>query len=204
MTTHWRLAGVLLVSCLTLTDTSLSAVPTGMVWDPGQTAPDSDAIKAAADRARAERCRTPSCQAIEAIDGVVKLADDVFYNERMNGYLAPPLDPRVIARRRLHRALLDRSDLYGPFCVTSARILHDVQPELDDIKVPLTLLLAGVDIDLRSHQHCAEAMIAAMPRSPAVDQVRRNAEFLCGNPGGGHPHPKAACDALVEGLTATR
>ncbi|WP_428377365.1 hypothetical protein [Lichenicoccus sp.] len=57
-----------------------------------------------------------------------------------------------------------------------------------------------MDIDLRDHGHCARDLLAALPKEPANDVIRRNASSLCANGDENHHRPKAACDALMRGL----
>ena len=204
MKTESILSGVVLLTCLAATDTSASSAPTAAGWDPDDTLPTVDAVKAAAGRARAERCRTPSCQGIETIDGLIRIVLYVVDNASMSG-LPGPL-PYSTARiwRRLHQVLFNRPDLYGPFCAASVRLLEKVSPDPDEILVPVTLLADGVDVDLRSHLHCAHDMVAALPKSPAIDQVRINAYDTCTSPYDRHPRPEAACETLVQGLPPAR
>ncbi len=199
MVKAWCLAG-LLVACLAAGSARASARGAKPRGDPNDTAPTFAALKAAIARARAERCRTPSCQAIEAIDGLMQIVTYTEDNEEMGS--ARLLFSPAVVRRRRGRALLDRRDLYAPFCATSTKILSRVpaKPDPDNDSLLRTLLEAAVDVDLRNHGHCAGDMVAAMPKSPAIDQLRKDAYHACENPFDGHPPPKAACRTLVKGL----
>ncbi len=192
-----------LVACLAAGSACASRLRTISGWDPNVTAPTYDAVRAAAARVRAEQCHTPSCQAIEAIDGllnIVKYMDDNADMSRRDRVLYS----RSLIRRRLRRVLLGRPYLYAPFCATSVKLLSRVSPDPTEIVVPVTLLAQGVAVDIRDQGHCAGDMVSVLPRSPAIDQVRRNLASGCDFPDDGHPRPKAACETLLEGLPATR
>ena len=100
----------------------------------------------------------------------------------------------------MNRVLLDHPELYGPVCATGVKLLSRVRPDSGEIFVPVTLLVHGVDIDLRDRGHCAQDLVAALPRDPGNDQIRINARDLCVAGDENYPRPKTVCAVLVEGV----
>ena len=68
--------------------------------------------------------------------------------------------------------------------------------------VTVKLLLKAVDMDLRDHGHCAQDLLASLPRYPANDEVRSNAQSLCVDFSENHRRSKEACDVLITGSKA--
>ncbi len=73
-------------------------------------------------------------------------------------------------------------------------------PDTGGIFIPAMLLMNSVNIDLRSHGHCARDLVAALPRDHGNDQIRINARDFCVAGDENHPRPQAACAVLVEGV----
>lgn len=176
--------------------TYAAPAPSRSVIDVDDTTPTIHDVAAAAVRARAGRCRMPSCVAIEAVDELIKI---VIY---MNGHVemgnAKILYSQSAVWRWRRRALLDRPNLYPAFCATGVRLLSRVSSGTDAFDVPVTLLVAAIDLDLRNHANCTRDMVAALPHSPMADEIRMNAYTECRYDW--HPRPQAACETLVEGL----
>lgn len=172
--------------------------PSASSWDPDGTAPTAHDVAAAAARARASHCRTPSCKAIITIHELVRIA--LYEIGDANGGASLYGNRPRIAGRRVNHVLLDHPELYGPVCAMGVKLLSHVRPDSGEIFIPVTLLVHGVDIDLRDHGHCAQDLVAALPRDPGNDQIRINARDLCVAGDEDHPRPKAACAVLVEGV----
>ena len=171
------------------------AAPTGSVLNLDDTEPTVDDVAAAAARARAVRCPTPACQAIEAVDQLMKIEAFEDDHEQMGTARIMYSEPLVWRWRR--RVLLDRPALYPAFCAAGARLLGRVLPGTEgSTAFSATLLVAAVDIDLRSHADCVRDMVAALPRSPETDAVRVTAEDFCRSDW--HARPRVACEALVK------
>ena len=170
--------------------------PYSALGDIDDTMPTRSGIAAAASSAHAVRCRTLNCRAVEAIDELMKIVSYEDDNEEMGS--AKILYSELAVWRWRRRALLDRPNLYPAFCTTGAKLLGRVSPGSDEIDVSVTLLVAAVDVDLRSRMSCVRDMVAALPRSPAADDVRIAAHNACTYDW--HPRPRAACDTLVDGL----
>ena len=79
-------------------------------------------------------------------------------------------------------------------------MISRVHPDLEAMSVLVTLLVNGVDMDLRNHGHRAQALMAALPRDPENDQIRMNARDICINGSENHRRPRAACAVLVQGV----
>ena len=123
---------------------------------------------------------------------------DAYEDDNVEMGDAKILYSKAVVWRRRRRALLDRPNLYRAFCATGAKLLGRVSPGRDGVSV--TLLVAGVDVDLRSHLNCVRDMVAALRQSSEADEIRVTAHKLCKSDW--HPRPEAACDTLVEELPA--
>ncbi|WP_428377624.1 hypothetical protein [Lichenicoccus sp.] len=172
-------------------------------WNPDDTLPSTDEVASAAAHALATHCQTASCKAIIVIH---ELADiEIFENGEANGMASLYLGNRPrIAGRRLDRLLLRHPELFAPVCAAGAKLLSHVRvgPGIYEMLVPVEVLITGVDMDLRDHGHCTQDLIAALPKDAANDVFRRNANNLCVDGDENHHRPKAACDALTQGLKA--
>ena len=84
-----------------------------------------------------------------------------------------------VAGHRVDHALLDHPELYGPVCAAASRLVSRVHPDLEQIFIPVVLLVNSVDMDLHDHGRCARTLVKALPRDPANDQIRINARRLC-------------------------
>ena len=194
----------LLLSCLTLLwagTSSAAGSPTlsAAGWDPDATAPLVPDVEAAAAHARAIDCETPSCKAIIVIDKLLDIMQ--FEDGDANGIASLHVGNRPdIAGHRLDRTLLDHPALYRPVCATATKLISRVHPEMEATFVPVTLLLNGVDMDLRDHGHCAGMLVRALPRDQGNDQIRMNARDACIGGFENHRRPKAACAVLVQGV----
>lgn len=195
---------LLLLSWLTLSSVGASSaagsmLPSGSSWDPDTTTPLVQDVASAAAHARATRCVTPSCRAIIVIDELVGIAQYDFGDA--NGVASLYLGKRPgIAEHRLDRALLDHPALYSPVCAAAVTLVSRVHPEPEEIFVPVVLLVNGVDMDLRGRRGCARALVGALPRDPANDQIRMNARDLCVTGFENQRRPGAACAILVQGV----
>ena len=166
------------------TDTTLPTVP--------------DVARSAFD-ARRTLCKTPSCRAIIVIDELMDIAH--YEMGDANGVASLYLGRRPeIAGRRLDHVLLDHPALFGPVCRTAAKLVSQVHSDLGTIFVPVTLLVNSVDMDLRSHGHCAQTLVTALPRDPENDQIRMNARDACISGEENHRHSRSACAVLVQGV----
>ena len=189
-----------ILCCNGMTEATAAALP-APVWNPDDTAPMTNDVASAATHARAIHCKTPSCRAIIVIHELVDIAR--FEDGDANGLASIRASNRPqIAARRLDRVLLNHPDLYGPVCATGAKLISRFRlaPGVYEMIVPVQLLINGVDMDLHDHGHCAQDLLAALPKDPANDQVRLNAQCLCVNGDENQPRPKAACDSLIHGL----
>ena len=72
----------------------------------------------------------------------------------------------------------------------------------DNVASAAAHAINGVETDLHDHGHCAQDLLATLPKVPANDQVRLNAQSLCVGGYENHDRPKAACDVLIHGLKA--
>ncbi|WP_428375981.1 hypothetical protein [Lichenicoccus sp.] len=178
-----------------------AAVVPAQDWNPDETAPMTNAVASAAAHARATLCKTPSCKAIIIIHELVDIAR--FEDGNANGLASLNTGNRPrIAGRRVDHVLLGHPDLYGPVCATGAKVISHFRltAGIYEMIVPVQLLMHGVEMDLRSHGHCAQDLLAALPGIPENDQVRISASELCDSDYENHSRPKAACDVLIQGL----
>ena len=194
----WRDAVAYLVLVVSIAGPTDAAPASSRAMDVDNITPTVRGVAAAAAHARAVGCRAPLCRAMEAIDEVVKIEAFEEDNVEMGNSRILYSEPAVWRWRR--RALLDQPDLYAAFCATGVKLLARVSPRLDTVQVSVPLLVAGVDVDLRSHLHCARDLAGALPQSSAADKLRVWAYNECEHDW--HPRPRAACDTLVEGLPA--
>ena len=167
----------LALCCNGMTGT-MAAAPSAPVWDPDDTAPMMNDVASAAAHARAAHCRTWSRKAIVVIHKLVDIAR--FEDGDANGLASLGNRPQI-AVRRLDRLLLRHPDLYQPVCATGAKLISRFQLATDvyEMIVPVQRLVNGVEMDLHDHGHCAQDFLAALPKQPANDQARLNAQNLC-------------------------
>ncbi len=196
------LLGVAVLACAAAPAAREAAVPSASSWNPDETAPIEHDVASAAAHARATHCRTSSCKAIIIIHELSDIEEYKIDHDIEGPHGAVLLMPGnwpKIADRRLHRSLLDHPERYGPVCAMAVKLVSRVHPG-GEIFIPVTLLVHGVDMDLRGHGHCAQDLVTALPRDPANDLIRINARDLCVYGDEKHERSKAACAVLVEGV----
>ena len=174
-------------------------------WNPDETVPTVNGVASAVAQVRATHCRTSSCKAIIVI---LELADIEEYRidhdiEGAGGVvlLGPGNWPKI-ADRRLHRALLDHPERYKSVCAMAAKLFSRIHldPANGEIFIPVTIMVRGVDMDLRDHGHCAQDLVAALPRDSANDLIRINAQSACVDDDEHHERSETACAVLGEGV----
>ncbi len=193
--------GLAVLSCDGIAAAKAAISTTSPAWNPNDTAPMIADVASAAAHTRAIHFRTPSCKAIITINAMIKIG--TFEDGDANGIAALDVGNRPkIAGRRLDRVLLNHHDLYRPVCAVGANLISRFRltPGIYEMDVPVQLLLNAVDMDLRDHGHCAQDLLAALPKTRANDQVRINAQSLCDSDYENHDRPTAACDVLIQGL----
>ena len=184
---------------------AMADAPSTPRWNPDDTAPMTDDVASAAAHARATHCKTPSCNAIIIIHELIDILR--FDVGDANGVASLNTGNRPqIAGRRLDRVLLRHPDLYAAVCATGGKLIARFgrAPEFYEMIVPVQLLINSIDMDLRDHGHCAQDLLAVLPKDHADDEVRLNANTLCVNGIENHDRPKAACDVLIQGLDIKR